>query len=163
MLAASTRMAAPAVDDETAVRAVIAGAHRAWTRGDGSSYAACFTKETSDTAFFGLCRDGRAANAELHGALFQFAAKGAAASASIEAIEWLGAEVALVRTASYGAVPGYQTYVLVKRDGAWLIRSFQHTPVNPTAAWAVRAIRRRPSLPFMGRVDAAQRRTGGAV
>ena len=36
--------------------------------------------------------------------------------------------VALVRTASYGAAAGYQTYVMVKRGGVWLIRSFQHTP-----------------------------------
>jgi uncharacterized protein (TIGR02246 family) len=143
MLAASTRMAAPAVDDETAVRAVIAGAHRAWTRGDGSSYAACFTKETSDTAFFGLCRDGRAANAELHGALFQCAAKRAALDASIEALEWLSEDVALVRTASYGAAPGYQTYLMVRRGGGWRIRSFQHTPVNPLVSWAARRLRRR--------------------
>lgn len=124
-----------------AVRAVLDRAHRAWTRGDGKSYAGCFTAETGDTAFFGLCRDGRAANAELHGALFQFAAKGVAASAEIEAIEWLGGDVALVRTASAGAAPGYQTYLVVKRDGAWRIRSFQHTPVNPVASWAVRRLR----------------------
>jgi len=142
MLASSTTTAARAVDDETAVCAVIAGAHRAWTRGDGRSYAACFTEETRDTAFFGLCRDGRAANAELHGALFQFAAKGLRASADIEAIEWLCDEVALVRTASYGAAAGYQTYVMVKRDGAWRIRSFQHTPVSALASWAARALRR---------------------
>jgi uncharacterized protein (TIGR02246 family) len=143
MLASSTTVAALAVDDEAAVRAVIAGAHRAWTRGDGSSYAACFTDETSDTAFFGLCRDGRAANAELHGALFQFAAKGAAFSANIEAIEWLSEDVALVRTASYGAAPGYQTYVMVRRGGGWRIRSFRHTPVDRFASWAARRLRRR--------------------
>ena len=140
MLASCTTVAALAVDDATAVRAVIAGAHTAWTRGDGASYAACFTSETGDTAFFGLCRDGRAANADLHGALFQFAAKGVRASAEIEAIEWLCDEVALVRTASYGAAPGYQTYVMVKRDGGWRIRSFRHTPVSTVVAWAARRL-----------------------
>jgi uncharacterized protein (TIGR02246 family) len=140
MLASCMTMAAHAVDDEMAVQAVIAGALRAWSRGDGSSYAACFSSETSDTAFFGLCRDGRAANAELHGALFQFAAKGVAFSANIEAIEWLSEEVALVRTASYGAAPGYQTYVMVRRDGEWRIRSFQHTPVSAFAGWAARRL-----------------------
>jgi uncharacterized protein (TIGR02246 family) len=150
MLAACTTTAALAVDDETAVRAVIAGAHLAWTRGDGSSYAACFTDETSDTAFFGLCRDGRAANAELHGALFHFAAKGVAFSADIEAIEWLCEDVALVRTASYGAAPGYQTYVMVRRGGAWRIRSFQHTPVDRFASWATRKI----LLPLREKVSA---------
>ena len=73
MFDSSIDAAALAVDETAAVRAVIAGAHQAWARGDGRSYAACFTPETADTAFFGVCRDGRAANAELHGALFHFA------------------------------------------------------------------------------------------
>jgi uncharacterized protein (TIGR02246 family) len=134
---------AAAVDETAAVRQVIAGAQQAWASGDGRSYAACFTPQTADTTFFGLCRDGHAANAELHGALFQFAAKGAVANAKIEAVEWLCGDVALVRTATYGAVPGYQTYVMVKRGGAWLIRSFQHTPVNPLASGIARWARRR--------------------
>jgi uncharacterized protein (TIGR02246 family) len=142
MFDSSIDAAALAVDETAAVRAVIDRAHLAWRRGDGRSYAACFTAETCDTTYFGLCRDGRAANADLHGALFQFAAKGVAVDAEIEAIEWLCADAALVRTASHGAAPGYQTYLLVKRDDAWRIRSFQHTPVNPLAAWAVRTVRR---------------------
>jgi len=153
MFDSSIDAAALAVDETAAVRQVIAGAHQAWARGDGRSYAACFTPETADTAFFGLCRDGRAANAELHGALFQFAAKGAAANARIEAVEWLCGEVALVRTATHGAAPGYQTYVMVKRDGAWLIRSFQHTPVNPLASWAGRRLKQRFLLPSREKVS----------
>jgi len=138
-------------DEVAAVRAVIDLAHQAWTAGDGKSYAGCFTAETVDTAFFGLCRDGRAANAELHGALFQFAAKGVAASAEIDAIEWLGDDSALVRTASGGAASGYQTYLMVRRGGAWLIRSFHHTPVNRIATWAACRLREAQlrSLPFM--------------
>ncbi len=62
-------------------------------------------------------------------------------SADAEAVEWLCGDVALVRTASYGAAPGYQTYVMVKRDGAWLIRSFQHTPVDPLVSWVARRMR----------------------
>jgi uncharacterized protein (TIGR02246 family) len=119
-------------------RLALSSPAQAWTRGDGRSYAACFTAESSDTAFFGLCRDGRAANAELHGALFQCAEQGAAIDANIDALEWLSGDVALVRTASYGSASGYQTYVVVKRGDAWLIRSFQHTPVNSLAAWAAR-------------------------
>ena len=99
MYDSNTDTAAHAVDDEAAIGAVLARAHRAWARGDGRCYAACFAAETSDTAFFGLCRDGRAANAELHGALFQCAAKGGAMDAEIEAVEWLSDDVALVRTA----------------------------------------------------------------
>jgi uncharacterized protein (TIGR02246 family) len=143
MLASSTAMAAHAVDEETAVRAVIARAQLAWSRGDGASYAACFTNDASDAAFFGLCRDGRAANAELHGALFQFAAKGVAFTATIEAIEWLSEDVAFVRTSSCGAAGGYQTFVMVRRGGGWRIRSFHHTPMDRLASWAARRPQRR--------------------
>ena len=150
-----------ALDEAKAVGAVILRAHRAWAAGDGRAYAACFTAETSDTAFAGLFRDGRAANGELHGALFNSAAKGAALGGVIDAFEWLSPDVALVRTASDGPAAGYQTYLMVRRDGAWRIRSFQHTRVDPLTSWLARTL--RPSLPFMGRVDAAQRRTGGGV
>jgi uncharacterized protein (TIGR02246 family) len=130
-----------AVDDVAAGRAAIARAHQAWRRGDGRSYAACFTAETRDTTFFGFCRDGRAANADLHGAMFQCAAKGAVLDTRVGAIQWFSPDVALVRTVSHGAAAGYQTYMMVRRDGAWLIRSFQHTPVNALADWAVRKLR----------------------
>jgi uncharacterized protein (TIGR02246 family) len=130
-----TDVTATAVDEAAAVRATIARALEAWTEGDGRTYAASFTPDCSDVALFGLCRDGRAANAELHGALFHCAAKKAAMSADIEAIEWLCDEVALVRTASFGAAAGYQTYIMVKRNGAWLIRSFRHRPVDRLTSW----------------------------
>jgi uncharacterized protein (TIGR02246 family) len=146
MFDSSIDTAALAVDEAAAVHAVIAGAHQAWARGDGKSYAACFTAETRDTAFFGLCRDGRAANGELHGALFACAAKGGAINGEIEALEWLSPDVALVRTASYGASPGYQTYLMVRRDGDWRIRSFQHTRVDPLTSWIARTLRLGPSL-----------------
>ena len=100
--------AASAVDEAKSVGAVIVCAHRAWAAGDGKAYAACFTAETSDTAFAGVCRDGRAANGELHGALFSCAARGGALGGGIDALEWLSDDVALVRTASSGAAAGYQ-------------------------------------------------------
>ena len=38
---------------------------------------------------------------------------------------------------------GYQTYVMVRRGGAWRIRSFQHPAVAPLASWIARTLRRR--------------------
>jgi uncharacterized protein (TIGR02246 family) len=134
--------AASAVDEAKSVGAVIVRAHRAWAAGDGKSYATCFTAETSDIAFSGLCRDGRAANGELHGALFDSAAKGARLDGDIEAFEWLSDDVAIVRTASQGVIAGYQTYLMVKRAGEWRIRSFRHTPVQPLASWIAGMLRR---------------------
>ncbi len=137
-----------ALDEAEAVGEVILRAHRAWAAGDGRSYAACFTAETSDVAFAGLCRDGRAANGELHGALFNCAARGAALGGVVDAFEWLSDDVALVRTASDGPAAGYQTYLMVRRDGAWRIRSFRHTRADPVASWLAHTL--RPSLPFKG-------------
>jgi uncharacterized protein (TIGR02246 family) len=142
MLDSCVDPAASAVDEARSVAAVIVRAHQAWAAGDGRSYAACFATETSDTAFAGLCRDGRAANGELHGALFSCAAKGGALGGSIDALEWLSDDVALVRTASGGAAAGYQTYLMVKRAGEWRIRSFRQATVDPFAAWVARTLRR---------------------
>ena len=134
--------AASAVGEAKTVGAVIVRAHRAWAAGDGKSYATCFTAETRDTAFSGLCRDGRAANGELHGALFDCAAKGGSLDGAIDAFEWLSDDVAIVRTASHGAAAGYQTYLMVKCAGEWRIRSFRHAPVHPLASWIAGTLRR---------------------
>jgi uncharacterized protein (TIGR02246 family) len=134
-------------DEARAVRAVLARTHEAWARGDGHGYAACFTGDSSGVTFLGLCLDGRAANAELHEALFQSVLKGTRITAEIDALEWLSPDVALVRTASYGRARGYQTYVLIKRDGAWLIRSFQNTRARPAMIWFTRWLRSRGARP----------------
>jgi uncharacterized protein (TIGR02246 family) len=126
-----------------AVRAVLARTHEAWARGDGHGYAACFTEDTSCVTFLGLCRDGRAANAALHEALFQSVLEGTRTTADIDALEWLSCDVALVRTATCGRARGYQTYVMVKRDGVWLIRSFRTTRARPAMIWFTRWLRRR--------------------
>ena len=135
-----------AVNEAKLVEAVIVRAHQAWAAGDGRSYADCFTTETGDAAFAGLCRDGRAANGELHGALFRCAAQGGSLDGVIDAFEWLSNDVAILRTASNGAAAGYQTYLMVKHAGEWRIRSFRHAPVDRLACWAVRKL---PSLPLV--------------
>jgi hypothetical protein len=70
------------------------------------------------------------------------AAQAAADTGEIDALEWLSADVALARTASSGRAPGYQTYLLVRRAGAWRIRSFQHTATSKIALWAAQRVRR---------------------
>jgi len=130
-------------DEARAVRAVLARTHEAWARGDGHSYAACFTEDSSYVTFMGLCLDGRAVNAELHDALFKSVLKGPRITADIEALEWLSSDTAFVRTVSRGRSRGYQTYVLVKRNGAWLIRSFQNTRVRPAMIWLTHCLQGR--------------------
>jgi uncharacterized protein (TIGR02246 family) len=125
-------------NDEAAVRDVVARTAAAWADGDGEAYAACFCEDCDYTTFSGLHLHGRKQNADLHSALFRRSLKGTTIDARIEAVELLADDVALVRTSSSGQASGRQSYVLVKRDGAWVIRSFQNTRVQPAAAWITR-------------------------
>ncbi len=110
----------------------------AWARGDGQGYAACFTEKSDYITFNGIHLRGRAQNAELHGALFGSVLKGTNLSAEIEDIELLSSGVALVHTVGSGRKKSYQTYVLVKSDAEWLIRSFQNTRYQPISVWMTR-------------------------
>jgi uncharacterized protein (TIGR02246 family) len=124
--------------DEAAIRSVVARTSEAWADGDGEAYAACFCEDCDYTTFSGMHLHGRRRNAELHGALLRGPLKGTTIEPRIEGVDFLSGDVALVRTVSDGRVSGRQSYVLVKRDGAWLIRAFQNTRVQPFANWITR-------------------------
>jgi uncharacterized protein (TIGR02246 family) len=119
------------VDDKNSIHLLLARLYDAWARGDGEAYAACFTEKSDYITFNGLHLRGRAENTELHSALFRSVLKGTKLSAEIEDIELLSSGVALVHTVGSGRKKSYQTYVLVKSDTEWLIRSFQNTRVQP--------------------------------
>ena len=126
------------LDDKNSIRLLLARLYGAWARGDGEGYAACFTQESDYITFNGIHLRGRPENAELHGALFRSVLKGTKLSAEIENIELLSSRVALVHTVGSGRKKSYQTYVLVKSDTEWLIRSFQNTRVQPFSVWMTR-------------------------
>jgi uncharacterized protein (TIGR02246 family) len=126
------------LDDRDSIHLLLARLYDAWARGDGDGYAACFAEESDYITFNGIHLRGRAENAELHGALFRSALRGTKLSAEIESIELLGSGVALVHTVGSGRKKSYQTYVLVKSDGEWLIRSFQNTRVQPFSVWMLK-------------------------
>lgn len=132
-------------DDENAIRSVLDCLHDAWARGDGDAYAACFAENSDYITFNGMLLRGRAENARLHGALFRGALKGTRLSAEIKTLELLASNVALVHTAGIRRKRSYQTYVLVKSDDHWLIRSFQNTRVQPFSVWVTRWAQRRAS------------------
>jgi uncharacterized protein (TIGR02246 family) len=125
-------------DDKSSIHLLLARLYDAWARGDGEGYAACFTQESDYITFNGIHLCGRAENAELHGALFRSVLKGTKLSAAIENIELLSSRVALVHTVGSGRKKSYQTYVLVKSDTEWLIRSFQNTRFQPVSVWMTR-------------------------
>jgi uncharacterized protein (TIGR02246 family) len=128
----------PTVDDENSIHLLLARLYDAWARGDGDGYAGCFTQKSDYITFNGIHLRGRAENAELHGALFRSVLKGTRLSAELESIELFGSGVALVHTVGSGRKKSYQTFVLVKSDGEWLIRSFQNTRVQPFSVWMTR-------------------------
>jgi uncharacterized protein (TIGR02246 family) len=135
----------PTLDDENSIHLLLARLYDAWARGDGEGYAACFAQQSDYITFNGIHLCGRAENAELHGALFRSVLKGTQLSAEIESIELLSSGVALVHTVGSGRKKSYQTYVLVKSDTEWLIRSFQNTRVQPLSARMTRWIQKRAS------------------
>lgn len=121
----------PHVDDENAIRLLLARLYDAWARGDGETYAACFAEKSDYITFNGIHLRGRAENAKLHTALFRRVLRGSSLSAEIESLELLSSCVVLVHTAGSGRTKSFQTYVLVKSGSDWLIRSFQNTRVQP--------------------------------
>jgi uncharacterized protein (TIGR02246 family) len=133
----------PTLDDKNSIHVLLVRLYDAWARGDGDCYAACFAPESDYITFNGIHLRGRAENAELHGALFRSVLKGTKLSAEIESLELLASGVALVHTVGSGRKKSYQTFVLVKCDGEWLIRSFQNTRVQPISAWITRWMQKR--------------------
>jgi uncharacterized protein (TIGR02246 family) len=126
------------VDDKNSIHLLLARLYDAWAGGDGEGYAACFAQTSDYITFNGIHLRGRAENAALHGALFRGVLKGTKLSAEVESIELLSSGVALVHTVGSPRKKSYQTYVLVKCDAEWLIRSFQNTRVQPFSVWMTR-------------------------
>ncbi|MEX3814458.1 SgcJ/EcaC family oxidoreductase [Paraburkholderia sp. BR13439] len=136
-----------AIEDETAIRSLLARLHDAWARGDGAAYAQCFAEQSDYITFNGMHLRSRAENSAVHSALFRGVLKDTGLSVEIESIVLLSSNIALVHTAGSGRKRSYQTYVLVKAGGDWLIRSFQNTRVQPLSVkitrWAQRCADRR--------------------
>jgi uncharacterized protein (TIGR02246 family) len=132
-----------ALDEEAAVRALLARLYDAWARGDGTAYAQCFAEQSDYITFNGMHLRGRAENAALHSALFRGVLKGSKLSAQIKSIDLLSGGVALVHTAGTGRKRSHQTYIIEKSGAGWLIRSFQNTRVQPLSVWITRWAQKR--------------------
>jgi hypothetical protein len=79
----------------------------------------------------------------VHSSLFRGVLKGTKLSAEIESLELLSNDVALVHTVGSGRKVSYQTYVIVRTDDGWLIRSFQNTQVQKFSVWLTRWMQAR--------------------
>jgi uncharacterized protein (TIGR02246 family) len=129
-------------EDDQAIRALLVKMFDAWAMGNGSAYAACFTEDSDYVTFNGIRLRGRRENAELHAALFRGVLKGTRIAAAVESLASLSDDVALVHTLGTGREKSRQTYVVVRREGGWQIRSFQNTRLQPLSVWLTRVARR---------------------
>ena len=127
-------------EDEQRIRALLARLFEAWAQGDGEAYARCFTEDCDYITFNGIHLRGRRENASLHSALLRTVLRGSRLSADILRLAQLAPDVALVHTAGRGRKRSFQTYMLTRVGGEWLVRSFQNTRVQPFSVWLTRRI-----------------------
>jgi uncharacterized protein (TIGR02246 family) len=132
-------------EDDQAIRALLVKMFDAWAMGNGSAYAACFTEDSDYVTYNGIRLLGRRENAELHAALFRGVLKGTRITATVESLASLSEDVALVHTLGTGRKKSRQTYVVVRREGSWQIRSFQNTHLQPLSVWLTRVAQRLSS------------------
>lgn len=139
-------------EDENAVRSLLDRMADAWARGDARAYADCFTPDSDYVTYNGMHLRGREENAKLHQSLFSGVLKNTQINAPVENLAFLAPDVALVHTAGSTAKRGpsksarrrsVQTFVIVKRNGQWHIRSFQNTRIRPLSVWVTRQVAKR--------------------
>jgi len=129
----------PAQVEETAIRGLFRRLLDAWGRGDGSAYGALFTDDADYVAFDGSRTIGGPAVAESHQQLFDTWLRGTRLTGRIEAVRFLGPDVALVHatggtifageTAPRPTRDSIQTLVAVRRDGEWRFTAFHNTRI----------------------------------
>lgn len=133
-------------EDVVEIRALLGKMRDAWARGDAVAYAECFSEDSDYVTYNGIRLRGREQNAAMHDALFRTVLKGSTISPSIESIDLLSGEIALVHSVGSGRKKSRQTYVFVKRAGRWQIRSFQNTHIQPVSIWVTRVLLRRREI-----------------
>jgi len=116
--------------EKAAIHALLRQMCDAWARGDGEAYAACFSEDSDYITFNGMHLRGRSENASLHRALFRRALKGTRIDPEVTTIAMLSESMALAHTENRRR-KSLQTFVLVKSQSGWLIRSFQNTRARP--------------------------------
>src|SRR5215831_2558855 len=126
----STKDSSIFAEDKLAIHTLLRRMCDAWAHGDGEAYAACFSEDSDYITFNGIHLRGRSENASLHRALFRRALKGTRIDPEVTTIAMLSESMALAHTENRRR-KSLQTFVLVKSQSGWLIRSFQNTRARP--------------------------------
>ncbi|GAA2053380.1 SgcJ/EcaC family oxidoreductase [Catenulispora yoronensis] len=137
-----TNSIAPTPQDQAAVAAVPGRIIKAWADHDADAFAETFT-EDGTMILPGLYREGREEIRSFMAAGFQGPFKGTRVTGAPIGVKFLTEDAALVVTAGGVLHPGDEkvsherairaSWLLVKRDGQWLLTAYQNSPANSAA------------------------------
>jgi uncharacterized protein (TIGR02246 family) len=130
-----------ATDTDAELRRLFARMCQAWTDGDARAYGDCFTPDVDYVSFDGYREHGREATIQSHDKLFRGVLYGSALVGDVEAIRYLGDDVALVhgtgsvQVAWRSRLPKRRltrnTIVAVRRDDGWRFTAIHNGRVRP--------------------------------
>jgi len=128
------------VEDEKAIRAVIASLTDAWTAGDAKAWANLFSEDADFTVWNGMYVRGREAIERGHKHLFSTAFKDTKLRYVVRSIRFLEDDVAVAHVdgnmvkkgEDFPALPQVvPLFVMVKDKGQWRVSVFHNTNVQP--------------------------------
>lgn len=121
-----------------AIQSIYQKHNEAWCEGDGIMYASVFTEDADFISFDGEHTSGREEIARSHQELFDTFLKNTCLRGYVERIKFLNENTAMAYVQSGTQFdgreivqrPSIQTYVAVKKDGAWLFSSFHNGRID---------------------------------
>ncbi|GAA1367917.1 SgcJ/EcaC family oxidoreductase [Streptomyces beijiangensis] len=123
--------------DEAAIKGVLGGVYQAWDAGDADAFVADY-RDDATAILPGSYRRSKEDIRENMAAGFASILKGSTSIDKLDSIRFLGETAAVVVSETGIKFPGetevpaerivYATWVLEKRDGAWLLVAYHNSP-----------------------------------
>lgn len=123
--------------DETAIKGVLEGVYQAWDAGDADAFVADY-RDDATAILPGSYRRSKEVVRENMAVGFASYLKGSTSIDKLDSIRFLGESAAVVVSETGIKFPGesevpaerivYATWVLEKRDGAWLVVAYHNSP-----------------------------------
>jgi uncharacterized protein (TIGR02246 family) len=123
--------------DEAAIKGVLEGVYKAWDAGDADAFVADY-RDDATAILPGSYRRSKEAVRENMAVGFASFLKGSTSVDKLDSIRFLGETAAVVVSETGIVFPGetevpaertvYATWVLEKRDGAWLVVAYHNSP-----------------------------------
>ena len=123
--------------DEDAIKGVLEGVYKAWDAGDADAFVADYREDATAILPGSYRRSKEAVRASMATGFASYL-KGSTSIDRLDSIRFLGETAAVVVSETGIRFPGetevpaertvYATWVLEKRDGAWLIAAYHNSP-----------------------------------